>query len=378
MNEIVVVFGNDHTNTVGVIQSLGLAGYRSVALIYGDKTGYVACSKFVDKVITSHNAQACIEALLSHSIVSPSKIPIIPCSDLAALTLENNSSNLRDNFVFQYAQIPFRQIFNKEIQVDLAKKSNFNVPASWVIEDIDKFPENLTFPCLIKPLISCEGAKCDIRVCSSFEELKENLKSLKFTKKIILQEYIDRDYEISILGCSLSNGDCIIPAVENKLTIYPKYVGMECFANIQPLQDKNIKDSIINLIKEIGYVGLFSVEMMHSKKDNKFYFTEINLRNDGAESFITKYGANLPLNHVEDLLHKPITHASEFNPGFYIWDMHHLKSFVYGDISFITWIKEIWKSKGFLMYYKEDKKPFFRQYIYMLGRLLRIIKQKQY
>lgn len=37
----VIVFGNDHTNSVGVIQSLGKAGYRSIGLVYGFKNDFV-------------------------------------------------------------------------------------------------------------------------------------------------------------------------------------------------------------------------------------------------------------------------------------------------------------------------------------------------
>ena len=118
--------------------------------------------------------------------------------------------------------------------------------------------------------------------------------------------------------------------------------------------------------------------MMHCKTDNKYYFTEINLRNDGAEAFITKYGANLPLNHVEDMRGVNLTLQTEEHPGYYIWDMHHLKSLLYGDISTRTWVKEIRMSNGFLTYLKNDKKPFFRQYIYMLEKLIKFKKNSYY
>ena len=260
----------------------------------------------------------------------------------------------------------------------MAIEAGFNVPQSWRILSFDDIPHDITYPCLIKPLISCEGAKCDIRICKNQEELLNNLNTLKVTKDVLLQQYIDRDYEISILGCGLSNGECLIPAIENKLTLYPKYVGLECLANIQPLKDIDIIQPIKSLVEKAGYVGLFSVEMMHSKTDGKFYFTEINLRNDGAESFITKYGANLPLNHVEDLLGVTVTKQTVFRPGYYIWDMHHLRSLLCGDVSIYTWLRQIIESNGFLMYSKDDKKPFFQQYLYMLGRLLRIIKVTDY
>lgn len=73
------------------------------------------------------------------------------------------------------------------------------------------------------------------------EELEKNLNSLDYTKKVLLQQYIKRDYEISILGCGLSSGICLIPAIENKLTLYPKHVGLECLANMQSLEDGPIK-----------------------------------------------------------------------------------------------------------------------------------------
>ena len=178
--------------------------------------------------------------------------------------------------------------------------------------------------------------------------------------------------------CGLKNGECLIPAVENKLTLYPKYVGLECLANMQPLADVQIIRSIQKLIKAIGYVGVFSVEMMHCKHDDKFYFTEINLRNDGANSFVYKYGVNLPLNHIEDLLDKPLTSFAEYHPGYYIWDMHHFLSLVHREISLKDWFSELRMSQGFLTYFPDDKKPFFKQYTNWILSKLHLRKNEQY
>lgn len=38
------------------------------------------------------------------------------------------------------------------------------------------------------------------------------------------------------------------------------------------------------------------MEMMHSKTDDEFYFTEINLRNDGANSFVYKLWSKSSIN----------------------------------------------------------------------------------
>lgn len=375
----VIIFGNDHTNSIGLIHSMGIVGYECIALVFGLKTGFVKSSRFTKNIISASSAQGCIDKLLATDLGKEESLVIIAGCDTAALTLENNAEKLRGRFLFEYAsKFSLDYISKKENQVRLANEVGFNVPKSWNLKDSKTIPDDVCYPCLIKPLVSCEGAKSDIRVCKSKEELEYNLNDLKCTTNVLLQQYIDRDYEISILGCGLTNGKCLIPAVENKLTLFPKYVGLECLANIQKLSDKEIITNITSLIEYLGYVGLFSVEMMHSKVDNKFYFTEVNLRNDGAEAFITKYGANLPLNHVEDMKGYKLTPQTEEHPGYYIWDMHHLKSLLYGDISFLTWIKEIRISNGFLMYLKEDRKPFFRQYIYMLEKLLKINKNKCY
>ena len=377
--KIAIVFGNDHTNSVGVIQSLGKAGYKSIGLLYGIKTDFVISSKYTLSIVTAQDPQACIDKLLETCFDSDVRIPIIATCDMAALTLERNADRLKEDFLFEHSNhYTLEYLSKKENQVRLAVEAGFNVPKTWNLKDSKVIPDDVCFPCLIKPLVSCEGAKTDIRVCKTREDLLSNLNSLGHTKNVLLQQYIERDYEISILGCGLTSGKCIIPAVENKLTLYPKYVGLECLANMQPLEDTSIRYSIEKLIANIGYVGLFSVEMMHCKTDGAFYFTEINLRNDGAEAFVTKYGANLPLNHIEDLNGLPLTEQKVFHPGYYIWEMHHLASVTCGDISLLTWLKEICKSKGFLMSHKGDMKPFFFQFLNPLLLKLKFKKRELY
>ena len=378
-----IILGNDHTNTVGLVQSLGKVGYTCTVLLFGNKTGFVACSKFVNKIITGKNPQECIEKLLLEPFEDKEKIPILAGSDNCALHLEKNANRLQEHFLFEHTtkEYSIEDILDKKNQVTLATEAGFNVPLSVEIPTGSTLPiKNLPFdpPYIFKPLVSFEGCKGDITICRTLEVLNEKLeKTLKHTR-VLVQQYIERDYEISILGCGLRNGEVLIPAVEKKLTLYPKYVGLECLANMQPLTDNNIKNNICNLIKRIGYIGLFSIEMMHCKTDDKFYFTEINPRNDGAESFVTQYGANLPLNHIEDLLGIPITPITQTNPGYYIWDFHQFQSLLHMDINPIQFIKDWKKSKGLLMYMKGDPKPFYKQYTNWFLEKIKLRKKSEY
>jgi predicted ATP-grasp superfamily ATP-dependent carboligase len=376
----VLVLGNDHTNTTGVVQCLGREGFTVSAVVWGAKSGIVASSKYVSQIFSALSPEECVE-LICNKFKGKDAI-IIACSDAAAIALERKRKSLFAGLRFEHTtgEWSIEELCEKSLQVKLAKEAGFNVPwSSSPIESTEDVPCEVPFPCITKSLVSCKGSKSDLTVVKSQDSLKPILERLlSHTPKILLQQYIERDYEISILGCGLRNGECIIPCVENKLTLYPKNVGLECLANMQPLEDENIIQPIRTLIKRIGYVGLFSVEMMHSKIDGKFYFTEINLRNDGANSFVYKYGVNLPLNHIEDLLGHPITKFSKFHPGYYIWEIHHSLSLVHRELRVKQWIKELRMSKGFLLYFPEDKTPFFKQYKNWILSTLHLRKNESY
>ncbi len=383
MNRIIVL-GNDHTNTLGIIQALGQWSGIRTAFLFGQVTGIVKSSVFADEIHSGCTPQDCIDEIISLYCNSKddsnsTPIPIIASCDSAALALEEKKKQLEKKFVFEYAtQYSFQELFVKDTQVRLADEAGFNIPRSCLINSFEDIPQGIQYPCVIKPLVSCQGSKSDIRICGNFDELKNNLNSLKNTKRVILQQYIERDYEISILGCGLKNGEVLIPCVENKLTLYPKNVGLECLANMQPLEDDSIIKPIKTLIKKIGYVGPFSVEMMHCKHDGKFYFTEINLRNDGANGFVFKYGVNLSLNHVEDLLDLPLTKFTTFKPGYYIWEMHHTLSLAHRELKITQWVSELRRSQGFLTYLPNDRKPFFKQYVNWVLFTLHLKKYETY
>lgn len=376
----VIVLGNDHTNTTGVVQCMGRAGYDVTAVVWGLKTGLVKSSRYCKHLFAAATPQACIE-IICEKLCDGQKA-IIPCCDDAAIVLEQNKSKFGNNFHYGYTEgeLTIEELCEKDRQVKIAIEAGFNTPwSSRPIESINDLPEDIVFPCITKSLMSCKGSKNDLIIVRNKTDLSVRVQELlTHTPRIILQQYIEHDYEICKMGCGLKNGDVLIPVIEFKLTQYPKNVGMVCLAKVQALEDDSIIEPIKNLIKRIRYVGLFSVELMHSKIDGKNYFTEINLRNDGGNSFVNKYGINLPLNYVEDLFEQPLTNFTNFHPGFYIWEMHHTLSMLHREISIKQWIKELQLSKGFLTYYPEDKKPFYKQYINWLFQKLHLQKNERY
>lgn len=381
----VIILGNDHTNTLGLVQSMGCLGFRTFVYSWGKRTGIVKSSKYTTNFHGLSDVEACIKAIVDDFTVEANKIPILCSCDGAALAIEAHQTMLKEKFLFEHCcgNYTLSQLSEKNLQVKLAESAGFNIPKSIELTSLDELPKELPFypPYIYKALKSVEGDKGDLTICRSIEDLREKLsKTLTKTHRVLIQQYIERDFEISVLGCATTSGACIIPAIENKLTLYPRNVGLECLSYIEPLTDHSIIDCIKSLLAKIKYVGLFSVEMMHCKNDGKFYFTEINLRNDGANNFIRKYGFNLPAFHIEDLTGIQVVGKENLvkREGFYIWEMHHFYSMLKKDISFKQWLSEIRKTIGWLVFDWKDIVPFIKQFSSPITDRMKLTKGGNY
>ena len=224
----------------------------------------------------------------------------------------------------------------------------------------------MVFPCIVKPLVSCFGDKRDIIIAQNAEELRDILENrVTFSESVIIQQFIDKDYEYDMMGCAYKNGEVHIPLSDRMVKFNRQLQDTSTISYIEPL-DAEIAvevEKIKTLMNEVGYVGLFSVEFMHNKKDGLIYFTEVNFRNDGENAFIVHEGVNLPFLHFQDLLDKP---KKLFTPTTkskkYIWEGIHFSNLIKKGITFREWLSDLKGVNGFLYYFKDDKAPFFYQF----------------
>ena len=91
---------------------------------------------------------------------------------------------------------------DKENMRKEAVKAGFCVPEDIVVDKSTSL-FNIPFPCIAKPLLSIGGTKDDIAVSKSIEELKQHLKNSRCLK-FQVQEYIDKEFEYQLIGCSFS------------------------------------------------------------------------------------------------------------------------------------------------------------------------------
>ena len=255
----IIVFGEDTHNTLGIIRSIGTCGKSIffVDCVDGDRS-FVDYSKFIIKTYKVSSVKEGLDTVIS-VFGNEKEKPIIICtSDPIMSIIDLNYNILKDRFIVPNAgwQGAINELMDKSYMRRIAEKVGFKLPFSITIS-LPHFEETqltrVPFPCFVKPSNSLDGNKKDMRICNNLTELKLHLKELVGrTHKVEIQEYIEKDYEFSILGCSLSSGKCLIPIFWIKKTEDPECPGNTAFGKcIKSLPDFD-KEIVIRFFKEIS------------------------------------------------------------------------------------------------------------------------------
>lgn len=378
-----IVLGNDHTNSIGLIHSLGRCGVYTIVVVWGRKTGIVPSSKYVSEFYSAATPQACMELIIERFAHTDDTFVVFPGCDGAAVVLEEFQDKLSSNFLFQHVdgQHSLKELDNKKLQVEIAAKSGFRVPKSWDVESLNEIPGDIVFPCIIKSLVAMEGSKSDLLVCDDLEQLKKNLALvLSRTPRVQVQQYIEKDYDFDVMGCRFSDGEIYIPVCLKKLGIFPPKVGLATVSETATVPSE-IFEAASNYIKHVDYFGIFDFEYMHSSSDDKNFFIECNLRNSGSNAFALRAGYNLPLYHFKDMTHtldKKEINRNPIETKHYIREMNLFMAWRTKRLSFKEFRQEWKRSNGNLTYYRDDKKPFFKEFLPLIKRMLGQKKPTEY
>ncbi len=358
----VIVFGNAHPNTLGLVRSLGEKGIRPILLLEPCDLKF-CCVRFSKYIAKIHYLKSVGDGLnvLRNEYCGEAKKPIIlVAGDPAMCLLDTHYAELKDHFhIFnargEQGRINF--FMNKSAQFPIAEKCGLNTIKTWRIKDGAKIPDDVTYPCLMKGNNSTSSSKTDIHVCRNRKELEVHLVEVS---DCLIQKYIEKDFEIDITGFAYNQGrNVFIPAVVRKIreriTRQSDYIRLDAVDKYPTLE----LDKIKALVSEIGYEGIFSVEML--SWNGKFYFLEINLRNDGVGYLYTAAGINYPYmwvqyNHNERVDEAEVTNKMDVPRTLMaLWDVDNL---IKGRVRFVQWLREWMYANTHFVLNWDDMKPF--------------------
>lgn len=351
----VIVFGNDSYNSAGTVRCLGEAGYSPTTIIVIQKTRTaVSRSKYIGKYYQVPDVEAGVE-LLKRLRIKGVKQYIFATSDKIATVLDREYDELIDYFIFPNCGEKGRltEMMDKSTMCELAAQSGITIPFSVPYKVGEPIPDTVVYPCLVKPLKSIAGSKHDIKHFACREELENFLNEDHLTKEYLIQQYIDKEYEILIIGCRTQKRQTITPAYLHEYRhIGEGDVSSAGFVTqgLPTTIDYRVIDIFLN---RLNYVGPFSIEM--GIESGKPYFFEINLRNDGTINYYTKIGVNIPLMLLEN---NPKIDSSNPPKAYYIDEFSDFLNVLRGKITLAKWLKDFRKATVFKYYDSKDKRPF--------------------
>lgn len=365
MKNEVLIIGADHYNTLWLVRSLGMAHFSPICIIVGEKDySFVGASKYSKDCYIVHSYSDVLDLLMVMHYGY--NIPIIASGDEAAAFLDEHYEDLSNKFVLHDCNGKGGQILywmDKKKMLEQASASGLVIPftKTFQLDGSESFC-NIPFPCLIKPEISALASKKNFRVCNTIEELEKCCAEIKGDcLNVVLQEYIRPQYEYLVYGVRTKQNETIIPGGLRKIhtcsdTSSLGMMSYACCSEFIPSQLGNF-DNIKNFLKALDYHGIFSIEFMIT--DEKAYFLEINLRNDGTVYCTTQAGVNIPALWAMSAIGRDITkfpHSYKRRKTYCINETNYVK-YTLCQQSLMNSISEIKKTKSFSLIKWDDMKP---------------------
>lgn len=362
-----IVLGPNHYNTLGLVWSLGEAGHKITLMIYEGKNLYVTKSKYIAKIVIIHEGDNVIELIKRVASEMDEKPVVLVSNDVDATLLNDHYNELVDCCYFEGGRPDgsVNKYRDKDTGNELALRCGFTLPKNQVIKSSKELNvEGFNYPVLVKANNSVHGGKDAMKKCDTKQE------AIKFVNElpsdyfpVQVQEFIVKDYEIMLLGCSLYRGKRVFcPIANKKIRQFPKEVGLGSWSeSVEVSGNEDLEQlalKVTRYMKEIEYTGNFSAEFLYSK--GKYYFLEINLRNDGTSWLSTSSGFNLP-----DLVCRSFVDDNVTIEGFVFRKMHYMN--IMADIQYVRdssikftqWLKQFNRHTCYSNYNNHDRSPFW-------------------
>lgn len=358
----IIVLGTTHHNTLGIIRSLGESpcNYGVVLVLYGESESYLTSSKYVKSHYFVKSPNEVTGQLLA--LAKEEKQVVIATTDEAVHQLDLNAGLLLPYFHFFRTKEAGRLTWfsDKQEQDNTAQSIGLNTPINYT-------PENICYPCLLKPLASIAGGK-RVLICKNKEEYEKNIAQFP-TTTFQIQQYLSKEQEIVLVGLSV-NDEVYIPAYVLK---HRERSGGTTYSTVYPINelDTTLVLKSKELIKTIGYEGLFGIEYILC--EDKYWFIEMNLRSDATCYAVVVAGINLPeayvlAKHGEEI--QSIVSA----PINVIDAMVEFRDFEYvlrREIGLLSWLRQRNRCKCRYFYSQADNKPYQINRRHLLKRIIK-------
>lgn len=359
---LIFVLADGHHNSLGLVRSLGKAGFHTHVYLIGYKDANLLHSKYCRSYTKCEDVNIALDDIIeNYSSIEKIKF-IVTGNDKFVSAIDHRYNQLKDKFNTYNcgSEGSLSKLMSKAYQNKLAMQAGLRVPSYAVVNVKEKTIPEIPFPVITKAINSIGTHWKDIvYLCNSPKELIEAYDKIE-CEQVIVQQYVEKDNETGFNGISINGGkDVYMP-----LQLIYKSTKDTTFGNsimlFEPTDNILVK-KIKDFIRLTGYSGSFSVDLLIGK-DSDIYFLEINLRNSGWSYPYTRAGVNLPSLWIESTISGHIDSSKVRIPKlpFTVVDeyLELYDASKKGVKSILSSLWSIVKADALITYDKEDKEPF--------------------
>lgn len=358
---IFIILGEDHYTALGLIRSLGHVGIKPVFICTPYKAKTASSSKYVGDVHVGKDPQECCEILMQNYAGTYPKPIVYVCGDGFMHQMDEYIDIMLKNFITFNANGDVGRItyyMDKKNILDLAVKHGLDIlPTHLVLKGT--VPEDLEYPVITKSRASISGGKCDVFICENESELLEAYSKIK-SDEVLIQKYIDKKNELCLDGFTVDHGNYMDVSIASHY-LYTIKGYYSPYHTIEVLNNPEIETKLNNMMKEIGFEGIFSAEFLIDKDDN-LYFSEINFRASTWDYAAECVGINIPLLWAEFMIGTEpykLHHTVPANATAMLEPVDYAKRVLTGKLSVMEWVAQMKQATCTYYYAEDDMAPYY-------------------
>lgn len=369
--KMAMVIGDDHYNTLGVVRSLGEAGFFVALVLLSEHAVCVTKSRWVSECLIASDKEMVYEAIVDICSRTQGDVGVIPTSDTAALIVSGFLNKLPSNCIAPGVKGDLMALEDKSFAKEIACSCGLDTVSGYVVrseEEGMRVIADLQFPVIIKPVVSVEGKKADITIAASKEELSLCLKSF-FSggyDRVMVEQYIcgQGSHMVEVLGYRCQNGVSSVVGIIEKIREYPLKNGSTSYARVVDAHEGIDLSAVRAFIEKAGFVGIYDMEFKFCC--GTAFFIECNFR-IGAPSYVmTKLGRNIPALWISGD-RGPALVPSERPFMVEQRDVFHV---VKKNVSMSEWIKQF-RGSSHIFAVKGDMRPIWAYWVNLMATCVR-------
>lgn len=362
MKNKVIVIAVEHYNTLGLIRSLGEAGYNPIYIAIAGKAKVASTSKYVSKCHYVENEVEAYDILINEYANGSEKAFVLCIDDKTISYMDNHYSELKDNFYFFNAGCNGRvnQYMDKLNILQAAEKCGLRTLRAYRCKN-GEVPSDISYPIITKAISPVVGGwKSDVHICNSSDELIEAYKIIA-AQEVLVQEYIEKKNEYCMEGFSVDGGKKMLITIASTYNyLLPNYYSP--YMTVRNMDNADLHAKLNKLMSLIGFEGIFEIEFLIGQ-DDTLYFGEINFRNSTWSYASTVAGMNLPKLWIESTISKeiPVDALKTIEKPFtaMVEPIDYGKRVDTGKASYAEWLADFKDARCLYYYCENDREPFY-------------------